>query len=121
MRRKFFAVLTALAAVIGVSVLITAKRRKELYDKERVRQAEEYNSAITKALTDEDLCDFNDFAAALNECYGITAKCVDGETVEYSSDKYSAVLTSNDIIRTRNGTLIQLERMSQLKCFFLPN
>ena len=120
MRKTFFAVLTVLTAVVGMSAGIISKRRKKIYNKERIKQAEEYNRAITKALTDEDLCDFNDFAAALSECYGITAKCIDGETVEYSSDKYSAVLTSNDIIRTQNDTLIQLERMSELQCFFLP-
>ncbi len=111
--------LTALASAVGITVFMIAKCRKDT-NEEKIRQAEEYNSAIYEILTGEDLCDFNNFAAALNKKYGITAKCTDGETVEYSSDKYSSVITSKDHIRTHIGSEIRLESMSELNDFFLP-
>ena len=126
--KKLFSVLAAFTAAVIVSAKIISKKHREDYrskdifvfgDEETIKQAEEYKKAIFEVLNEECLCCFDDFAAALSEYYGITAKCYDGKTVEYSSDKYPVFLTSEDVIRKSDNTEIRLESMSDLEDCFL--
>lgn len=120
--KKIFFALMALTAAVGVSAGIKSKRRKKPYSSgETLKQAWEYKKAINNVLTEECLRNFSDFASALNEYYGITAKCCDCNTIEYSSGKYIGVLTSNDVIRTQGNAEIRLECMSDLEDYFLFN
>lgn len=121
--KKILFSLIALTATACLSAKIISIHRKKGYSSdETVKQAAEYKKAINEVLNEEYLKDFDDFAAALSECYGITAfKCDDGETVEYSSDKYYSTLTSKDVIRKADNTEIRLESMCDLYDYFIFN
>lgn len=63
----------------------------------RMHQICDCKQAIFQTLCYLEVTDFESFSAQLLEYYGITAKKINEDTVEYSSDKYKSAITSDDI------------------------
>lgn len=120
--KRFFAALISLTAAVVLSAKIISKNRQKRYSSDgQIQQAEKYKKAVNDVLNEECLRDFSDFASALNEYYGITVKCYDGDTIEYSSVGYPNVIISKEIIRKSDNTEIHLPCMSDLEDYFLFN
>lgn len=120
--KRFFAALISLTAAVVLSAKIISKNRQKRYSSDgQIQQAEKYKKAVNDVLNEECLRDFSDFASALNEYYGITVKCYDGDTIEYSSVGYPNVIISKEIIRKSDNTEIHLPCMNDLNDYFLYN
>lgn len=92
-KTKIFCAVTAIAAITAVSI---KKIRRSCNQKERHKQLCEYTDAITDALTDYEVTDFQGFQKYLSEYYGISAECVDDNTIIYSSDRYPSKVSGSD-------------------------
>lgn len=89
-KKTLFALTAFTAAVVVSAGLISERRKKRYSSEEKIKQAEEYKKAAKK--------------------------CHNGETVEYSPDKYSGNVTSKDFIRKAEKAL---ECMDALEDYFL--
>lgn len=82
-------------------------------------QANEFVNAITEALGDAEVTNFERFSEYLFEYYGITAKNIYGKTVEYSTDNFNKTVTSDDIREYGNSGYGY--DMDDLEMFFSSN
>lgn len=80
-------ILTTLGAFAGAVLCCYYRKR---------RNVNVLIKAISDTLGDEEVTDFKSFSDHLSEYYGITAKNIYGNVVEYSSDSIKSV-TSDDI------------------------
>lgn len=116
---------SAIKAVCAVTVAVSAAFIAYCWDKrnnERVLyklQLSECIRAISSALDNVEVTDFDSFSNYLNEYYGIKAKKSYGDVVEYSSDKYKLTVTSDDIYIDGNSRYAY--NMEDLETFFSSN
>lgn len=99
MKNKIKTICTV-TATVTIAVITTAAISRSIHrgrsKKYRYKQLREYADAISDALTDYEVTDFDKFKDFLNEYYGIKAECVDGNTIIYSSDRYSSKVSGSD-------------------------
>lgn len=119
-KRFFFALISLTTAALSAGIILK-KHQKRYSGEERIQQAEKYKKAVNDILNEECLRDFGDFTSALDEYYGITAKCYDGETIEYSSDNCPNIITSKEVICKSENAEIRLPCMSDLNDYFFYN
>ncbi len=109
MNKKFLA-LAALGSIAGTVLYRCLSSR---------RQANEYTRAISEALKDAEVTDFERFSEYLLEYYGIIAKNVYGNVVEYSSHNFNRAMTSDEIWKYGNSGYGY--NMDDLEIFFSSN
>lgn len=98
-KAKRICAVTATATITAITAVVTIKKiRRSRSEKERHKQLREYSDAITDALTDYEVTDFQKFQEYLKEYHGITSECVDGNKIIYSSDRYQSKVSGNDFI-----------------------
>lgn len=99
MKNKIKTICTV-TATVTIAVITAAAISRSIHrcrnKKYRCKQLREYADAISDALTDYEVTDFDKFKDFLNEYYGIKAECVDGNTIIYSSDRYSSKVSGSD-------------------------
>lgn len=111
----------AIFASVAVSAAFIAYCWNRSY-KERVLyklQLSECIRAISSALDDIEVVDFDSFSDYLNEYYGIKVTNPYADVVEYSSDKYKLTVTSDDIYFDGNSRYAY--NMNDLETFFSSN
>lgn len=97
-KAKRICAITAVTITAITAVTAIKKIRRSRSKKERHKQLREYADAITDALTDYEVTDLQKFQEYLKEYHGITAECVDGNKIIYSSDRYQSKVSGNDFI-----------------------
>ncbi|MCM1529762.1 MAG: hypothetical protein NC093_07180 [Alistipes sp.] len=107
MNKKTLA-LIAFGSFAGIALRSQSKRQ----------QAKRYIEAITEILDNKEVTDFESFSDYLLEYYGITAKNICGNVVEYSAKQNSAMI-SEDL--RKYGSSGYGYDMGELETFFSSN
>lgn len=97
-KAKKICAITAVTITAITAVTAIKKIRRSRSKKERHKQLREYADAITDALTDYEVTDLQKFQEYLKEYHGITAECVDGNKIIYSSDRYKSKVSGSDFL-----------------------
>lgn len=113
--KKTIVFIALCSAATAVCCYVDKIYSRKLYKK----QLGDYIMAISATLDNIDVTDFESFSDYLFEYYGIIAKKSYGDVVEYSSDKYNLIVTSDDIVI--DGKSKFAYNMNDLEVFFFSN
>lgn len=113
--KAVFAVIIAVSAAF-IAYRCDKRNRERAFYKLQLREC---IGAILNALDNVEVVDFDSFSNYLNEYYGIKVRNPYADVVEYSSDKYSLIVTSDDIFIDGNSRYAY--NMEDLEMFFSSN
>lgn len=119
MNKSAFKAVCAVTVAVSAVYLVYCWNRR---NKERVLyklQLSECVRAVSSALDNIEVVDFDSFSDYLNEYYGIKVRNSYADVVEYKSDKYDLTVTSDNIFIDGNSGYAY--NMEDLEMFFSSN